>query len=95
MLPPLQTTATTRPLNRSGSASTAARAAAPAGSTRLRVFSIIARVAAASPSSETSTKSSSRSRRIRCGSSKAVRVASPSANVPMVSVTSSPARHER
>jgi hypothetical protein len=47
----------------------------------LRVFSIITRVAAFSASSETRTKSSSSSRMIRCGSSNAVLVASPSANV--------------
>ena len=46
MLPPLQTTVTARPANRPGALSTAASAAAPAGSTRLRVFSIISRVAA-------------------------------------------------
>ncbi len=62
MLPPLQMIATFRPANRPGALSTAARAAAPAGSTRLRVFSIISRVAAFSASSETRTKSSSRSR---------------------------------
>ena len=95
MLPPLQMTATLRPANRSGAASTAARAAAPAGSTRLRVISIINRVADISASSETRTKSSSHSRRIRCGSSNAVRVASPSANVLVVSATSVPARQER
>jgi hypothetical protein len=95
MLPPVQIRATARPANRPRSASTAASGAAPAGSTRLRVFSIINRVASASASSETRTKSSSDARRIRCGSSNAVRVASPSANVLVVSATSEPARQER
>jgi hypothetical protein len=45
VLPPLQMIATLRPANRCGSASIAARAAAPAGSTRLCVFSIMTRVA--------------------------------------------------
>ena len=58
MLPPLQMIATFRPAKRSGAASTAARAAAPR-SPRLRVFSIINRVAAFSAFLETSTKSSS------------------------------------
>src|SRR5258707_11010263 len=95
MLPPLQTIATLRPAKRSGEPSTAARAAAPAGSTRLRVFSIISRVADFSASSETSTKSSRRSRKIACGSSNAVLVASPSANVLVVSSTRVPACQER
>ncbi len=94
MFPPLQTTATLRPANRPGSASTAARAAAPAGSTRLRVFSIIVLVASAIAASGTSTKSVSSSRMICCGSSNAVLVASPSANVEVSSPTSRPSCHD-
>ena len=95
MLPPEQISATLRPANRPGSVSTAASAAAPAGSTRLRVFSIISRFASRSVASVTRTKLSSRSRMICCGSSNAVLVASPSANVLVVSSTSAPARQER
>src|SRR5215472_9417139 len=87
MLPPLQTIATVRPANRCGTASTAASAAAPDGSTKFRVFSIIVRVAARRSSSETRTKSSSSCHKIRCVSSNAVLVASPSAKVRVASVT--------
>src|SRR6185437_5996440 len=94
MLPPVQMRVTLRPANRPGSLSTAASGAAPAGSTRLRVFSIISRVASRIASSETRTKSSSCSRMIRCGRSNAVLVASPSANVAALSVTSDPVFQE-
>ena len=52
------------PANRPGSDSTAASAAAPAGSTRLRVLEIIVRVASRSAASLTRTKSSRWSRMI-------------------------------
>src|SRR5438105_1469608 len=65
----------------------AASGAAPAGSARLRVVSIISLTAARISASGTSMKSSSFSQRMRCGNSKAVRVARPSAMVAIRSVT--------
>src|SRR4029077_21117580 len=81
MLPPLQIRATLRPWRRSLIWSAAAREAAPAASTSVRVFSIISAVAASISSSETSTKSSSRRRRMRCCNSNGAPVARPSARV--------------
>ena len=86
MLPPLATSAIRLPRSRSASFSAAASGAAPAGSTRLRVCSIISRVASRISSSLTSTKSSRCSQRICCGSSNGTRVARPSANVAVSSV---------
>ncbi len=53
------------------------------------------RVAVLILSSETRTKSSSSLRRICCGNSNTVRVASPSAKVLLVSVPRMPARQDR
>ena len=81
MLPPLQDQRDRLARELSRSRSGAASGAAPAGSTRFRVPSIISRTALSSSSSSTRTKSSRQLHRIRCGSSKATRVASPSARV--------------
>ena len=80
---------------RSASFSAAASGAAPAGSTRLRVCSIISRVASRISSSLTSTKSSRCSQRICCGSSNGTRVARPSANVEGFVLDYARACHER
>ena len=68
--------------------------AAPAGSARLRVVSIINRTAVRISASGTRRKSSTISHRIRCGSSKAVRVARPSAIVPIRSSSKRCAFHD-
>ena len=66
-----------------------------AASIRFRVAWIICACALRISSSLTASKSSSISHMIRCGSSNAVRVARPSANVSMRSSTSLRSRHER
>ena len=77
-LPPLITTATRLPASSSRLLQAPAKAAAPAPSTKFLVTVSSVACAARIWSSLTSTKSSRWRRRICSGSSKAVRVASPS-----------------